>query len=102
MSLHNELSSLHERLTNTLNKKMEVREVTRVITIKGEDVAVQETVEPTAAEMAVAVALLKHNNITAPVEEGSALAALRDKMKHAREKRAPVLPDVHAQLPGMH
>lgn len=98
-----ELLDLHSLVARTLAHKMTVRDVQRVVTVKGEDKIVEETLEPTAAEISVAVAFLKNNDIITPPDEGSALDELRKIMEGRRKARPPVLPDVHAGLPdGMH
>lgn len=93
------LNELHNAVANVLTHKMSVREVERVVKIDGEEQVVKETVEPTAAELAAAIAFLKNNNITAVPEEDSALAELQKQVAAARAKRRPVLPDPHAHMP---
>ena len=97
------LNNLHNLVATTLSHKMQVREVQRVVKVAGEETVVQETVEPTAAEIAAAITFLKNNNITSVPEEDSALAELQKQVAQARAKRKPVLPDPHASMPdGMH
>ena len=51
-------------------------------------------------ELAVAVAFLKNNNITCAPAESSALGELQRRMDERRAKRAPALPDIHAEMPA--
>lgn len=93
------LNALHEAVAGILLHKMQVRTVKRIVKVGGEEREVEETVEPTAAEIAAAITMLKNNNITAVPEEDSALAELQKQVAAARAKRRPVLPDPHAAMP---
>lgn len=93
------LSSLHDAVARVLTHKMQVRDVQRVVKVGGEDTLVDETVEPTAAELAAAITFLKNNNITAVPDEDSALGELRSIMEKRRAKRPPALPDPLASIP---
>ena len=98
-----ELLDLHSVVASTLKRKMTIREVKRVVSVKGEEQVVEETLEPTAAEIAVAVTFLKNNDIVTPPDEDSALGDLKKIMESRRKKRGDILPDVHSDLPeGMH
>ena len=60
------------------------------------------TRKATAAELAVAVAFLKANDITANLDDSDATKALREALEARRKKAKPVIPDFLADSGGMH
>ena len=51
------------------------------------------TRKATAAELSVAVAFLKNNDITADLDDSDATKALREALEARRKKAKPVMPD---------
>ena len=51
------------------------------------------TRKATAAELSVAVAFLKNNEITADLNDSDATRELREALEARRKKKAPVMPD---------
>ena len=60
------------------------------------------TRKATAAELAVAVAFLKNNEITANLDDSDATKALREALEARRKKAKPVMPDFLSDTGGMH
>lgn len=91
------LQELHELVARAFVQKVK----TRVVEVLGKDGEVHEqTVEPTAAELAAAITFLKNNNITAAPAEDGALSELAQLVEARRARRSrPVLPDFDAQGP---
>ena len=59
------------------------------------------TRKATAAELSVAVAFLKNNEITADLNDSDATRELREALEARRKKKAPVMPDFLSDV-GMH
>lgn len=59
------------------------------------------TRKATAAELNVAVAFLKNNEITADLNDSDATRELREALEARRKKKAPVMPDFLSDV-GMH
>lgn len=87
------LGKLHAAIAASLIEKIKGVEVVN------EDGSIT-TQRASAAELAVAVAFLKNNNITCAPAESSALGELQRRMDERRAKRAPALPDIHAEMPA--
>ena len=60
------------------------------------------TRKATAAELSVAVAFLKANDITANLDDSDATKALREALEARRKKAKPVMPDFLSDSGGMH
>lgn len=60
------------------------------------------TRKATAAELAVAVAFLKANDITANLDDTDATRALREALEARRKRAKPVMPDFLSDNGGMH
>ena len=60
------------------------------------------TRKATAAELAVAVSFLKHNEITANLDDTDATKALREALEARRKKAKPVMPDFLSDNGGVH
>lgn len=87
------LSTLHEVLATDLIQR-----------IKGVEITDSEgkvtTLRASAAELSVAAAFLKNNNVTSAPEEDGAVAELTQMMKAKRARRVPILADSLEQMPG--
>lgn len=59
------------------------------------------TRKATAAELSVAVAFLKNNEITADLNDSDATRELREALEARRKKKAPVMPDFLSDV-GVH
>ena len=76
-----------------------VRNGVPVFNKEGDEVGTRKA---TAAELAVAVAFLKANDITADLNDSDATKELRDALEARRKKAKPVMPDFLSDSGGMH
>jgi hypothetical protein len=92
-----QLGGLHDLVTKAFIRKVQGKVVTNVNAV-GE--AVDEFIEPSAAELAAAVTFLKNNNVTSAPSEDNAIGELQRLMDARRARSKPVLPDTLADMPG--
>lgn len=74
------LGKLHERLATVLLEMLEPQEVPAVFDDDGNEVRPARVEYPSASVVQAAATFLKHNNITAVIEEDENLKALQDKL----------------------
>lgn len=92
----NILKELHAQLAQELLDI--VRNGVPVLDKEGNEVGIRKA---TAAELSVAVAFLKANDITADLNDSDATKALREALEARRKKAKPVMPDFLSDG-GMH
>ena len=92
----NILKELHAQLAQELLDI--VRNGVPVFDKEGKEVGTRKA---TAAELSVAVAFLKNNEITANLDDSDATKALREALEARRKKAKPVMPDFLSDG-GMH
>ena len=82
-----ELGDLHSKLTRTISEAIEP-----TISVVGEGEGAKEVrIAAPASMLAVAVAFLKNNSITADADVNDELTALKDKLKERRaQRKAPL------------
>lgn len=90
------LKELHAQLAQELLDI--VRNGVPVFDKEGNEVGIRKA---TAAELSVAVAFLKANDITADLNDSDATRELREALEARRKKKAPVMPDFLSDV-GMH
>jgi hypothetical protein len=91
------LGTLHRLMTEQFTKLLN-GELTRPTFNKDGERGEDEVIVATAAELSVIRAFLKDNEITASMEEGTALDQLRQKLAGAREGR-PAMPASDFDMP---
>lgn len=92
----NILKELHAQLAQELLDI--VRNGVPVFDKEGKEIGTRKA---TAAELSVAVAFLKNNEITADLNDSDATRELREALEARRKKKAPVMPDFLSDV-GMH
>lgn len=92
----NILKELHAQLAQELLDI--VRSGVPVFDKEGKEIGTRKA---TAAELSVAVAFLKNNEITADLNDSDATRELREALEARRKKKAPVMPDFLSDV-GMH
>ena len=90
------LKELHAQLAKELLDI--VRNGVPIFDKEGNEVGARKA---TAAELAVAVAFLKNNEITADLNDSDATRELREALEARRKKKAPVMPDFLSDV-GVH
>ena len=93
----NILKELHAQLAQELLDI--VRNGVPVFDKEGNEAGIRKA---TAAELSVAVAFLKANDITANLDDSDATKALREALEARRKKAKPVMPDFLSDSGGMH
>lgn len=91
------LKELHAQLAQELLDI--VRNGVPVFDKEGNEIGTRKA---TAAELSVAVAFLKNNEITANLDDSDATKALREALEARRKKAKPVMPDFLSDTGGMH
>jgi hypothetical protein len=92
------LGTLHRLMTEQFLRLLGGKLTRPIYDKEGSEVG-EEVIHATAAELSVIRAFLKDNEITAAMDQGTALDALRQKLAGAREGR-PAMPVADFDMPG--